>query len=194
MKTQLARSAIWYAKHGWAIFPLRPGTKEPFGGIGVYQATPDATQVTAWWDRWPNANIALHCGGSSLLAIDIDSYKDTYQGNGPLQQSDMETLTSLTGGGGTHLLYHVQDGRRWENAKGDMPAAIDIKAWGGYIVLGKPDTAPTKLSPSRYPTPFADCLTPADGRSGCQAHPTAWPLTYLSAWSIRFWNHSIFQS
>jgi len=166
MKTQLARSAIWYAKHGWAIFPLRPGTKEPFGGIGVYQATPDATQVTAWWDRWPNANIALHCGGSRLLAIDIDSYNDTYQGNGPLQQSDMETLTSLTGGGGTHLLYHVQDGRRWGNAKGDMPAAIDIKAWGGYIVLppsihpnGNPYQWETGYRPDEIkPIPLPDAI------------------------------------
>ena len=128
MKTQLARSAIWYARHGWAVFPLRPGTKEPFGGIGVYQATADVTQVTEWWERWPNANIALHCGGCNLLAIDIDSYKDTYQGNGPLNNADFDTLTSLTGGGGTHLLYSVEDGRRWGNAKGDMPAAIDVKA------------------------------------------------------------------
>ena len=135
MKTQLARSAIWYARHGWAVFPLRPGTKEPFGGIGVYQATADVTQVTEWWERWPLANVGLHCGGCNLLAIDIDSYKDTYQGNGPLTNADFDTLTSLTGGGGTHLLYSVEDGRRWGNAKGDLPSAIDVKAWGGYIVL-----------------------------------------------------------
>lgn len=174
MKTQLARSALWYARHGWAVFPLRPGTKEPFGGIGVYQATPDVTQVTEWWERWPNANVGLHCGGSGLLAIDIDSYKDTYQGNGPLTEADFETLTSLTGNGGTHLIYSVEDGRRWGNAKGDLPSAIDVKAWGGYIVLppsihpnGKPYQWETGYRPDEIapaPLPGAICRLLDAGR------------------------------
>lgn len=140
MKTQLARSALWYARHGWTVFPLRPGTKEPFKGIGVYQATSDVTQVTAYWERWPGANIGLHCGGCNLLAIDIDSYKDTYSGSGPLAHADQETLTSLTAGGGTHLIYRVEDGKRWGNRKGDFPPGIDVRGWGGYIVL-----APSKV-------------------------------------------------
>ena len=135
MKTQLARSALWYARHGWAVFPLRPGTKEPFKGVGVYDATSDVTQVTAFWNRWPNANIGLHCGGSNLLAIDIDSYKDTYQGTGRLTSADEDTLTSITGSGGTHLLYAVEDGRRYGNGRGDLPPGIDVRGWGGYIVL-----------------------------------------------------------
>lgn len=133
--TNLSKAALWYARHGWAIFPLRPGTKEPFGGLGVYSATTDLGQVAAWWRRWPNANIALHCGGSGLLAIDHDAYKDVYAGYELLKRDDQETITNLTGSGGTHLLYRVADGQRYSNRATGMPAGVDIRGWGGYIVL-----------------------------------------------------------
>lgn len=133
--TRLHRSARWYAAHGWEIFPLRPHTKEPYAGLGVYQATSDPGQIERWWAKWPEANIGLHCGGSGLLAIDIDQYKETFAGAGPLSRADEETVTSLTGGGGTHLLYALPAGVRYGNATGNLPAAIDVRGYGGYIVL-----------------------------------------------------------
>ena len=131
----LVKSALWYARHGWSVFPLRPGTKEPFGGLGVYSATADINQVSAWWRRWPDANIGLHCGGARLLAVDHDAYKNGYEGGELLASSDQETVTSLTGSGGTHLLYRVDDGQRYSNRATGMPAGVDIRGWGGYIVL-----------------------------------------------------------
>lgn len=135
MSSQLARAAAWYARHGWTVFPLRPHTKEPFGGLGVYNATRDLAQVAEWWQRWPQANIGLHCGGCGLLALDIDAYKDTYAGVDILTREDEETITNLTGGGGTHLLYTTPEGTRYGNNKGNLPPGVDIRGWGGYIVL-----------------------------------------------------------
>lgn len=133
--TRLQRAAAWYAQFGWHIFPLRPRTKEPFANLGVYHATADPEQVADWWRRWPNANVGLHCGGSHLLAIDLDLYKDTYNGDGLLTPDDEQTITNLTGSGGTHLLYRLEEGEKYGNAKGDLPTGIDIRGWGGYIVL-----------------------------------------------------------
>lgn len=133
--TRLSKSAVWYARHGWAVFPLRPRTKEPFGGLGVYSATTDLGQIAAWWRRWPDANVGLHCGESGLLAVDHDAYKDSYAGHELLAPADQDTITSLTGSGGTHLLYRVDDGRRYSNRAAGMPAGVDIRGWGGYIVL-----------------------------------------------------------
>lgn len=131
----MQRAALWYARRfNWQIFPLRPGTKEPFGGLGVYNATADIDQIREWWQRWPRANIGLHCGGSGILALDADEYKNSYAGSG-LAAGDQETVTSLTGSGGTHLLYAMPDGVRLGNATGKLPAGIDIRGWGGYIVL-----------------------------------------------------------
>lgn len=131
----LPKAALWYARHGWHVFPLRPRTKEPFAGLGVYNATDDVNQVIDWWRRWPQANIGLHCGGSGLLALDLDEYKDNYEGQGLLSRDDEETLTSITGGSGTHLIYATPGGSRYGNAKGTLPYGIDVRGWGGYIVL-----------------------------------------------------------
>lgn len=135
MTTQLARSALWYARHGWQVFPLRPRTKEPFFGVGCYDATTDTNQIIDWWARWPQANVGLHCGGSGLLAIDLDTYKDSFGGDGFLTRDDQETVTSLTGSGGTHLIYAMPAGRKFTNATGNMPTGIDVRGYGGYIVL-----------------------------------------------------------
>lgn len=145
MSDKLRKSALWYAKHGWSIFPLRPRTKEPFASLGVYSATNDTGQVAQWWQRWPQANIGLHCGGCGLVGLDLDVYKDTFAGDGLLCRADEETVTNLTGGGGTHLLYAAKDGERFTNQRGNLPPGIDIKAWGGYLVL------PPSIHPSGNP-------------------------------------------
>ncbi len=135
MTTSLPRAALWYARHGWHVFPLRPRTKEPFGGLGVYNATTDTDQVMDWWRRWPLANIGLHCGGSGLLGLDLDAYKETFAGDGFLSRSDEETITNLTGSGGTHLLYRMPEGVTYSNATGNLPPGIDVRGQGGYLVL-----------------------------------------------------------
>jgi Bifunctional DNA primase/polymerase, N-terminal len=135
MENKLYRSALWYARHGWQVFPLRPQTKEPFGGLGLYSATTDVQQIWQWWNRWPNANIGLHCGGSGVLALDADEYKDTYAGEKLLTRFDEDTVTNLTGSGGTHLLYAMPEDKVYGNAKAGLPKGIDVRGYGGYIVL-----------------------------------------------------------
>lgn len=135
MTTKLARAAVWYARHGWKIFPLRPHTKEPFAKLGVYNATGDLRQVGRWWQIWPQANIGLHCGASGILALDADAYKDGYAGDEFLAGADEQTVTNLTGSGGAHLLFQMPEGAKYGNATGDLPPGIDIRGWGGYIVL-----------------------------------------------------------
>lgn len=152
----LPKSALWYAKHGWQIFPLRPRTKEPFYGIGVYNATSDTDQVMDWWRKWPQANIGLHCGGSGLLALDLDTYKECFAGSSIFIDGDYETLSSRTGSGGTHLIYRTPEGVKYGNQTGDLPQGIDVRGYGGYIVL------PPSVHPNgkRYEWEFA--YSPAD--------------------------------
>ncbi len=135
MSANLPKAAQWYAAHGWQVFPLRPRTKEPFSGLGVYCATSNAAQITQWWQRWPQANIGLHCGGSGILAIDMDSYKDTYNGAGFLTSDDEQTITNLTGSGGTHLLFALGNAAKFGNQTGNLPPGIDVRGHGGYIVV-----------------------------------------------------------
>lgn len=135
IQPDMMRAALWYARRfGWQIFPLRPGTKEPFAGLGVYQATNHLDQIRVWWQRWPNANIGIHCGGSGILGLDADEYKTNYAGT-PLTAAEQETVTGLSGNNGTHLYYAMPDGVRLGNATGKLPPGIDIRGWGGYFVL-----------------------------------------------------------
>ncbi len=139
----MRKAAIWYAKRfGWHIFPLRPGTKEPFKDLGVYSATNDLDQIRSWWQRWPRANIGLHCGGSGILMLDADAYKETYRGTG-LTQAEQQTVTAISGSGqGEHYYYAMPADVRLGNTTGKLPPGVDIRGWGGYVVL------PPSLHPS----------------------------------------------
>lgn len=88
----LARAARWYAAHGIAVFPLRPGAKMPLApkahpddptlqreckrtcgrdGHGLYDATTDLDRVARWWTDTPQANIGLPTG-INFDVVDID--------------------------------------------------------------------------------------------------------------------------
>ncbi|MBN7493591.1 bifunctional DNA primase/polymerase [Mycobacteroides abscessus subsp. abscessus] len=72
----LADAAHVYGSAGLAVLPVNPARpKNPGGYVGKGwpdKSSTDAEQITAWWDRWPNASIALHTGKSGLVAFDLD--------------------------------------------------------------------------------------------------------------------------
>ena len=112
------------------------------------KATTDAAQIRQWWGRpWRmvddrtgkayyfEMNIGRDNGKSAVLTLDADEYKDTYGGAGLLSRDDQETVTAITGGGGTHLDYIMPEGKTYGNQTGDLPPGIDIRGVGGYTVL-----------------------------------------------------------
>ena len=141
----LGEWAIWYASNGFAVHPLKYHEKAPRTAHGVSEATTDIAQVRRWWSTWPDANIGVACGEASggLLAIDIDVHperdidgfrtlNDWEREHGELP----ETLVSVSGSGGQHLLYRT--GEPLACSKDDTPdhsVGVDIRANGGYIVV-----------------------------------------------------------
>ena len=70
--TALTDAAGWYARHGIAVFPLKPGQKTPRNGsAGFKDATTDPATVATWWKASPDANIGLPTG-HLFDVIDID--------------------------------------------------------------------------------------------------------------------------
>ena len=121
-------------------FKCRNQGKHPRGsdrdGIyGFQMATTDEDQIRKWWSRWPTANIGWLPGRSGHAVLDADSYKDEYAGDGMLTADEEETVTQISGGGGSHLIYRKHEGATYANAAGDLPAGIDVHADNGYIVL-----------------------------------------------------------
>lgn len=134
---QLLPAALWYAAQGLRVFPLQPGLKVPMpGSRGCHDATSDPAQLTAWWTRWPTANLAI-ATGHLVDVIDID---------GPVgvlswaRCDDLPTsigVVSTPRPGGTHL-YIPATGQG--NRAGILPG-VDYRGLGGYV-LAPPSTLP----------------------------------------------------
>lgn len=61
------------AAEGLPVFPCVPGGKRPLVEHGFHEATADADQVAAWWQRWPAANIGIPTGAASgVEVVDVD--------------------------------------------------------------------------------------------------------------------------
>ncbi len=57
--------AVHYARSGYRVFPLAPGSKIPAiskekGGHGCLDATRDINIIERWWTEYPDANVACH--------------------------------------------------------------------------------------------------------------------------------------
>jgi hypothetical protein len=100
-------------------------------------ATDDPDQIEAWFSRFSNANIGIATGQrSDIYVVDIDKK------NGGIEEWDrllhihgeVPTATSLTGGGGFHLVFRAPD-FELGNSAGKIAPGIDTRGDGGYIVV-----------------------------------------------------------
>ena len=140
--------ALAYLERGWSVIPAHeitdgtcscgrskcPGPgKHPRIAWTVYQSRrPSPEEARRWWQRWPNANIAIVTGAvSGLVALDIDP-----RHGGDESVHDLGELPSgpvaLTGGGGQHLFF-AHPGRPIANGANLLPG-IDLRGDGGYVI------------------------------------------------------------
>ncbi|MCL2090263.1 MAG: bifunctional DNA primase/polymerase [Micrococcales bacterium] len=154
----LLDAALWYARRGWHVFPLRPGTKLPAtpahradrcdradprcrrGHTGWEQrATCDPDRITrAWAARdW---GIGIACGPSGLLVVDTDTATDGPDGETALQALAAPhggmpgTWTVRTPSGGWHRYYTRPDRPTLGCTTARVGAHIDTRGSGGYVV------------------------------------------------------------
>jgi len=148
-KTSFLSEALGYARRGWHIFPLKPGTNdEPLVKWGL-AATTDPATIRDWWSKWPNANIGMACAKSGLCVVDLDMKKGK-NGRVELDQLELEhgrlppTLTASTPTGGTHLYFCGIAA----TTAGKIGRGIDTRASGGnggYVLL-----PPSRRKEGRY--------------------------------------------
>jgi len=173
--------ALAYAARGWRVHPIPPGYKHPYG-MPAWQtnATTDPTRITTHWTRHPDHGVCIVTGQESgLFAVDIDpdhggddSLRALEAKWGPLP----DTIESLTGGGGRHLLFAwPTDGHDIRNAaSGVLGVGIDIRGTGGQIVV-----APTIHPKTGIAYTWEIEHDPLDGVAATQAPP--WLLEMLTA-------------
>ena len=150
--------ALAYAAIGWAVLPLhsinaegrcscgkpvgykkcKPG-KHPRLFTGLKEASKDPEKINTWWRQWPDANIGIVTGkisGMWVLDVDVgegkfgdDTLDKLIAEHGPLP----ETVSALTGGGGTHYVFaYPEDGAR---SSTNVFPDIDSRGDGGYIIV-----------------------------------------------------------
>jgi hypothetical protein len=138
-------AALGYLKRGWAVVPAGARTKRPIVPWQAYQhQLPSEAEVSAWFERWPRANLAVITGTiSGIVVVDIDpknggdrSLAALEARHGPLPV----TIEAITGGGGRHI-YFAHPGREVRNRVGLAPG-IDLRGDGGCII------APPSVHPS----------------------------------------------
>ncbi|WP_435610439.1 bifunctional DNA primase/polymerase [Streptomyces sp. C10-9-1] len=153
------QAALDAAARGWAVFPLRPGTKRPAlhgetrcprtgacAGRHVKwenRATTDPERITRAWTQAP-FNIGLATGPSRLVVVDLDMPKDGAAGPTGAEvfatlcerasQPVPNTFRVGTASGGQHLYFTAPDAPRLGNSAGLLGELVDTRAWGGYVV------------------------------------------------------------
>lgn len=154
------KASLYAQRYGWHIFPCRPGLKTPATRHGLLDATDDPGRISAYWDKVPDANVAIRTGAESgLVVLDVDP-----RGGGDDSLSDLEhehgelpeTLTVSTPSGGTHF-YFQHPAYEVKNTQGVPGAGLDIRGDGGYVLAppsmvdGKPYEFEQRTSPAPMP-------------------------------------------
>ncbi len=128
-------AALAYAARGWHVFPCVQGGKTPLTPHGFKDATTNPAIIRAWWDKTPQANVAISCGPSNLIVIDLD-VKNGVDGRESwkyfceeLRHPVPVTTSVRTPSGGEHLYFtgHAK------SQVGFRPG-IDIRGDGSYVL------------------------------------------------------------
>lgn len=131
MSGAMVERALWCARKGFRVFPIKPGDRTPAHKGWQEEATTDEAQIRRTWNG-TDYNIGVATGGG-LAVIDID-IKDGKRGEetfAGLRLPD-DTFVVRTPSGGRHLYFRVpQDVRNSVQALGP---GVDVRGAGGYVV------------------------------------------------------------
>lgn len=137
-------TALRLAKAGFAVFPCHSGgakAKQPMPFIKWRDASTTAEpQILQWWKKWPDAAVGLDLAKSGLIVIDADRHgeHDGVSALGDLMASigyePHGVPLAATPNEGTHFFYRQPSGKQFGNGKGALPAGVDVRGHGGYVI------------------------------------------------------------
>lgn len=114
-----------------------PG-KHPLTPQGVKNATCRADRIMAWWQRWPEANVALATGAESgVFAVDIDrrSDKDGMLWYDAISSELPDGPKQITPSGGLHLLFAYPATGKIKQSSDAIYRGVDVRSDNGYIIV-----------------------------------------------------------
>jgi hypothetical protein len=129
------------------IFPEPPGEKRSYiaganSPLGTrWGATNDGSVLREYWDRFPDANVAVACEESGIFVIEADtpkghnvdgiaSLKALTDKHGPLPETRMAQSPS----GSVHHYFNYPVGRKVWNSASVIAPGVDVRGWGGMAI------------------------------------------------------------
>ncbi len=147
MTNATLRQALTFAARGWPVLPCQPGQKTPATRHGVRDATTDPGQITTWFGRHPDRNLAIATGTPGPDVLDVDQHGQA--GNGYAAFRQLHTAGLLDGAsayvrtpsGGLHA-YFTGTGQHNGHLLGHH---LDFRSRGGYVL-----TPPSRIGGKPY--------------------------------------------
>lgn len=145
-------SATSYLSYGWSLLPIQAREKKPLiKWEGFQHRLPTKTELTDWWNRWPDANVGIITGKvSGLIVLDVDGEA----GRASLVGRPLPATVIARTGRGFHYFFK-HPGGIIKNAVGLSPG-LDIRGDGGYVV------ASPSIHPNGTPYEWAEGMSPQD--------------------------------
>ena len=141
------RQALAFATRGWPVLPCLPGQKIPATAHGYRDATTSPSQITGWFGRHPDWNLAIATGAPGPDVLDVDQHGPAGNGYAAFRRLraagllDGAALYVRTPSGGLHAYF---TGSAQHN--GHLPAHhLDFRSAGGYVL-----TPPSQIGGQPY--------------------------------------------
>jgi len=167
-QSPIGTAALCYAEaHGLAVFPCLPRTKAPMVGPlkndgsrwdrttdpretravggGFHRATTHVGQLLAWWDREPDANVAIRLGGVPRVGL-VEA--DTAEAEAFLAGVDWAGTPRYRASRGVNYVVRVPDDIAERPVRHLWPErfanGLEVKTGAGFVV------APPSVHPSGH--------------------------------------------
>jgi putative DNA primase/helicase len=123
-------AALSYASRNLAVFPCEK--KHPLIASGFKAASKNPTHVREWWQRWPDAQIALPTGKvNRLFVIDVDGPDGA---SAFAKVNAPETFTVETSPCHFQFWFQQPDGIKTRCSASVIAPQLDTRGDGGYTI------------------------------------------------------------
>jgi hypothetical protein len=147
IRDDVLSAALRYARRGWYVFPVVPGTKISYksaehNGGAKWGKTVDEDEIRADFARWPEAGVGMVTGpDSGMFVIDVDS-PEGHEYNGIANWEELQdrhgevppTLMAKSPSGGLHYYFNWPSGIEVRNSTSRLAKGIDVRGRNGVII------------------------------------------------------------
>ena len=153
------RQALAYAARGWPVFPCQAGQKTPATAHGHLRRDHRPGQITAWFTRHPQWNVAIATGAPGPDVLDVDDHGPA--GNGYAAFARLTHAGLLDGAsayvrtpsGGLHAYFRGSDSAQRPPARPPPGLPVPRRVRPGPAVPGRRQALPAHPGSGRRRRP-----------------------------------------